>query len=98
LDDKDQIKLTDFDHALEIGGDLDVGDTPYVRAQKVGSKGGMFGVAGAATEQFALGSVFWYITRETGLHADPEGSEQVNRLIHGQFKNFAPFLNIQLAI
>lgn len=85
LDDKDQVKLTDFDHSLKIGDDLDVGDTPYVKAQKVGSKGGTFGVAGPATEQFALGSVFWYITRGTEVFAELEGSEQVNRLIDGQF-------------
>jgi serine/threonine protein kinase len=83
--DDDELKLIDFDHALDIGADLDVGEAPYVRAQKVGSEGGTFGVAGPATEQFALGSIFWYITRGTELYAELEGSERVNRLIDGQF-------------
>jgi serine/threonine protein kinase len=90
FDDDDQLKLIDFDHALEAGADLDVGDAPYVRAQKVGSEGGTFGVAGPATEQFALGSVFWYITRETELYTELEGSERVNRLIDGQFPSTDP--------
>ncbi len=90
FDDEDRLKLVDFDHALKAGDDLEVGDTPYVRAQKVGSKGGTFGVAGPVTEQFALGSVFWYITRETELYAELEGSERVNRLIDGQFPTTDP--------
>lgn len=94
FDDKDRLKLVDFDHALKAGDDLEVGDTPYVRAQKVGSKGGTFGVAGPITEQFALGSVFWYITRETELYADLEGSERVNRLIDGHFPTTDPEITI----
>ena len=39
FDDEDQLKLVDFDHALKPEDNLDVGDAPYVRAQKVGSKG-----------------------------------------------------------
>ncbi|RDL35157.1 uncharacterized protein BP5553_07088 [Venustampulla echinocandica] len=74
FDNDDQLKLIDFDHALEIGADLEVGDAPYVRAQKIGSKGGTFGVVGPATEQFALGSDFWYLTRETELYTEFEGS------------------------
>lgn len=98
FDDKDQLKLVDFDHALKAGDDLEVGDAPYVRAQKVGSKGGTFGVAGPITEQFALGSVFWYITREAELYADLEGSEQVNRLIDGDFPTIDPEITIDRII
>lgn len=90
FDDEDQLKLVDFDHAIKAGDDLEVGDTPYVRAQKVGSKGGTFGTAGPITELFALGSIFWYITRGTELYADLEGSERVNRLIDGQFPTTDP--------
>ncbi|KAF8850860.1 putative Rho-associated protein kinase [Acephala macrosclerotiorum] len=85
LDDRDQVKLGDFDHTLKIGEDLDVGYEPYVRAQRLGAMGGTYGIAGPITEQFALGSVFWYITRGTELYADLEGPDQVDRLIDGRF-------------
>jgi len=86
IDDEDQLKLLDFDHARKIGDDLEVGYEPYVRVHRheTGS-GGMYGIAGPVTEQFALGSVFWYITRGTELYADLEGSEQVDRLMDGKF-------------
>ena len=86
LDDQDQLKLIDFDHARQIGDDLEVGYEPYVRFHRPGAtSGGPYGVAGPTTEQFALGSVFWYITRGTELYADLEGSEQVDRLMDCQF-------------
>ena len=86
LDDKDQLKLVDFDHARRIGDDLEVGYEPYVRFHRQGTTcGGIYGVAGPVTEQFALGSVFWYLTRGTELYADLEGPEQVNRLMDSQF-------------
>ena len=84
LDDDDQLKLIDFDHARKIGDDLEVGYEPYVRFHTGRTSGGMYGIAGPVTEQFALGSVFWYITRGTELYADLEGSEQVNRLMDCQ--------------
>lgn len=85
FDDKDQLKLVDFDHALKIGDDLEVGDEPYVRHTKMGEPGGNYGVAGPITEQFALGSIFWYMTRGTQLYDELEGPDQVDRLIYRQF-------------
>lgn len=84
FDDNDKLKLIDFDHALDIKADLDVSEAPCVRVQKIGSDGATFGVAGQTTEQFALGSVFWYITRGTELFAELEWSGRVNRLIDGR--------------
>lgn len=42
--------------------DLNVGYKPYVRAGKSGQLvgGGTYAKAGPVTEQFALGSIFWY--------------------------------------
>jgi serine/threonine protein kinase len=58
LDDEDQLKLVDFDHARKIGEDLEVGYEPYVRFHRRGTTcGGTYGIAGPVTEQFALGSV-----------------------------------------
>lgn len=84
LDEHDQVKLIDLDHSPKIGDALDVGYEPYVRQHRE-AVGGLFGVAGPVTEQFALGSVFWYMTRGSELYHDLEGHEQVDRLLDGQF-------------
>lgn len=85
----DQLKLIDFDHSLKVGDDLDVGYEPYVRQHRE-SLGGLFGVAGPITEQFALGSVFWYMTRGSELYSDLEGHDQVNRLLDGDLPGIDP--------
>ncbi|KAI2616343.1 putative Rho-associated protein kinase [Hypoxylon sp. NC1633] len=84
LDAQDQLKLIDFDHSLKVGDDLDVGYEPYVRQRRENS-GGVYGVAGPVTEQFALGSVFWYMMRGSELYAELEGHEKVLRLLDGVF-------------
>ena len=90
FDEKDQLKLVDFDHALKIGDNLDVGDAPYVRLPKRGEGGGIFGIAGPPTEQFALGSIFWFMTRGDELYHELAGPEQVDRLMNGQFPRTNP--------
>jgi serine/threonine protein kinase len=104
VDDDDQLKLVDFDHALEIGGHVDVGYEPYVRlhtAAEMGydsvvitdppqDLGGTYGNAGPATEQFALGSVFWLITRGSELYGDLEGPDQLDRLMRHQYPETDP--------
>ncbi|POR37362.1 Uncharacterized protein TPAR_02440 [Tolypocladium paradoxum] len=47
--------------------------------------GGVYGDAGPVTEQFALGSVFWYMTRGSELYSELEGPDQVDRLLDGIF-------------
>ncbi|KAF1736771.1 Proline-rich receptor-like protein kinase PERK2 [Beauveria bassiana] len=84
FDYNDQIKLIDFDHSLKVGDELDVGYEPYVRQHREPA-GGLFGAAGPITEQFALGSVFWYMTRGSQLYSELEGPDQVDRLLHGIF-------------
>lgn len=84
LDAHDQVKLIDFDHAFTIGHGLDVGYEPYVRQHRE-MLAGVFGAAGPATEQFTLGSVFWYMTRGSELYAELPGPEQVDRLLDGIF-------------
>ncbi|KAM0434599.1 hypothetical protein ACHAPT_003697 [Fusarium lateritium] len=82
FDTHDQLKLIDFDHSPNVGDDLDVGYEPYVRQHRK-IAGGLFGIAGPVTEQFALGSVFWYMTRGSQLYSDLEGPDQVGRLLDG---------------
>lgn len=89
LDAHDKVRLIDFDHAPKTGDSLDVGYEPYVRQHR-GPAGGLFGIAGPATEQFALGSVFWYITRDHELYSDMEGPEQVDLLLDGKFPETDP--------
>lgn len=75
FDEQDRLRLVDFDHALEIGEVVEVGYEPYVRHHRVD-----YGTAGPETEQFALGSVFWFMTRGTEVYADIDGAERVKRL------------------
>lgn len=75
FDDQDNVRLVDFDHAPKIGEKVEVGEEPYVRRC-----GAHYGIAGAYEEQFALGSVLWYLTRGKELYSDIDGAEQVNRL------------------
>ncbi|RSL45447.1 hypothetical protein CEP54_014254 [Fusarium duplospermum] len=82
FDTDDQLKLIDFDHSPKVGDNLDVGYEPYVRQHRE-SLGGLYGIAGPVTEQFALGSVFWYMTRGSELYSDLEGPHQVDRLLDG---------------
>lgn len=82
FNDADEVKLIDFDHSLKIGDSLDVGYEPYVRQHRK-LTGGLYGVAGPVTEQFALGSVFWYMSRGSQLYSELEGPDQVDRLLDG---------------
>ncbi|KAJ2977424.1 hypothetical protein NQ176_g4374 [Zarea fungicola] len=84
FDDEDNLRLIDFDHSLKVGDELDVGYEPYVRQHR-GLAGGVFGVAGPVTEQFALGSIFWYITRGYELYSELEGPDKVDRLLDSIF-------------
>lgn len=78
-----------FDHSPAIGDALDVGYEPYVRQHR-GTLGGLYGTAGPVTEQFALGSAFWYMTRNSELYSELEGPDQVDRLLEGKFPATVP--------
>ena len=82
--DDDQLKLIDFDHSLQVGDPLDVGYEPYVRHNR-GFTDGQYGTAGPQTEQFALGSMFWFWTRETEVYSELPGNILVDNLIDGIF-------------
>lgn len=86
FDDNDQLKLIDFDHAVKIGDDIDVGEEPYVACRSRHSVGGgQYGIAGPVTELLALGSIFWYMSRGTELYHDVEGPDKVDHLIKHRF-------------
>lgn len=81
IDDQDRLTLIDLDHALPVGGIVEVGYEPYVRVHMGEEGGGVYGSAGAETELFALGSIFYYMTRGTELYAELSGFDQVNTLM-----------------
>ncbi|KAJ2896864.1 hypothetical protein MKZ38_005116 [Zalerion maritima] len=89
FDAHDQLKLIDFDHSPKVGDDLNVGYEPYVRQHRE-ILGGLYGIAGPVTEQFALGSVFWYTTRSSELYSELEGPDQVDRLLDGSLPTTDP--------
>ena len=66
LDDQDHLKVVDFDNASKIGSEFDGCQPPYARllGDEAAEDGwGTFGFYGPRTEQFAIGSVFYYMTR-----------------------------------
>ncbi|KAH8663712.1 kinase-like domain-containing protein [Tricladium varicosporioides] len=65
LDREDHLKLTDFDNTATIGTTLEVGIPPYARVlgDEGGEQRGSFGYLGPRTEQFAIGSIFYYMIR-----------------------------------
>ncbi|EFE31571.1 uncharacterized protein ARB_01471 [Trichophyton benhamiae CBS 112371] len=65
LDGDDRLKLIDFDCAAKIGSPSDGSAPPWARVLGVeaGEDAGSFGLYGARTEQFAIGSVIYLMTR-----------------------------------
>jgi serine/threonine protein kinase len=65
LDSQNHVKLGDFDRSVKAGECLDSGTEPFARllGEEGGRDCGSYGKAGPRTEQFALGSVIYSLTR-----------------------------------
>jgi len=65
LDSNDHLKLIDFDNTTEVGSVFDGCQPPYARVlgDEAADDRGTFGYHGRRTEQFAIGSIFYYMTR-----------------------------------
>ena len=65
LDGQGHVKVVDFDNATKSGSLFDGCQPPYARMFGDGDAGpwGTWGEIGARTESFAMGSVFYYMTR-----------------------------------
>lgn len=66
LDGIDHLKLADFDCVEKVGGASSGNGAPWARvlgedADEVGARRGSFGINGARTEQFAIGSNLYYM-------------------------------------
>jgi serine/threonine protein kinase len=72
VDSKDHVKIGDFDSASSIGSEFETCIPPYGRllGSEAGSKERTTGKLGARTEQFALGSLFYYINYGIEVYDD----------------------------
>ncbi|EFR01099.1 CAMK/CAMKL protein kinase [Nannizzia gypsea CBS 118893] len=76
FDDEDNLRLVDFDGSR--------GGRGAIRHRYMN-----YGKAGPDTEQFALGSVLWYLSRGKELYSDIDGVEKVNRRAGAKFESMA---------
>lgn len=75
------MKLSDFDSFGEIGEDLPSAPAPYARVVNHGPNKGGFGQCGARTEQFAIGSILYFMLYGYDPYEDTclDGDEIINR-------------------
>lgn len=89
LDAEDHLKLTDFDSVASIGEPYAGAAPPWARllGPEAGNEDGTFGMCGARTEQFAIGSVIYTMTRgyEPYEYLTEDGTEAVERLQKMEF-------------
>lgn len=92
LDCNDHLKLADFDCADIIGSRSQGSAPPWarLRGDEAGSERGTWGENGARTEQFAIGSILYTLTRGFQPYEDQElGPEAVQRLQRMDFPGLA---------
>lgn len=65
LDRQEHLKLADFDCVAPIGSQAQTTTTPWIRllGPEAGEQKGTFGLCGAQTEQVAIGSILYCLTR-----------------------------------
>ncbi|KAG4436716.1 hypothetical protein IFR05_007799 [Cadophora sp. M221] len=77
VDKQDRVKIGDFDCTNFIGSEFEACIPPYGRllGSEAGSNEGTAGKLGARTEQFALGSIFYYINYGVEVYDDQDFGE-----------------------
>ena len=65
LDSQEHLKLADFDCVAPIGAPAETTTTPWIQllGPEAGEHRGTFRLCGAQTEQFAIGSILYCLTR-----------------------------------
>jgi serine/threonine protein kinase len=83
VDKQDHVKIGDFDSTSSIGSEFEACIPPYGRllGSEAGSKEGTAGKLGARTEQFALGSLFYYINYGFEVYDDQDFGEDHGPII-----------------
>ncbi|KAF4240501.1 hypothetical protein CNMCM8980_001150 [Aspergillus fumigatiaffinis] len=90
LDAEDHLKLADFDSVASIGEPYAGAAPPWARllGSEAGSENGTFGMCGARTEQFAIGSIIYSMTRgyepyefETLTEGGPEIVKRLQKMV-----------------
>lgn len=81
------MKLSDFDSFGKIGDDLPGAAAPYARVLNYGPNKGGFGQCGARTEQFAIGSILYFMIFGFEPYEDTylDGDEIIDRFQGMQF-------------
>ncbi len=95
LDSQDHLKLSDFDCMAEIGTRAEGATPPWARilGPEAGSEEGTFGFNGARSEQFAIGSILYCMTRGFEPYEDEDLDHDdttiLERLQHMVFPDLA---------
>ncbi|GAB0136164.1 hypothetical protein EsDP_00004476 [Epichloe bromicola] len=89
LSDTQDLKLADFDHTRKIGDTLPSLTEPFARL--LGDEGGLergtYGTAGSRTEQFAIGSVAYALTRGHDPYEDEWWGPDHGPICQGKLQN-----------
>ncbi|KAL9111616.1 MAG: hypothetical protein Q9227_003889 [Pyrenula ochraceoflavens] len=92
LDERLNMKLSDFDSWAKIGDDFPGAPAPYARVLNDGPEEGTFGACGARTEQFAIGSILFIMLNghepyeDTDMEAE-EYTDKFQALIFPELEN-----------
>jgi serine/threonine protein kinase len=83
VDGQDHVKIADFDCTNSIGSEFEACIPPYGRllGSEAGSDEGSAGKLSARTEQFALGSLFYYINYGIEVYDDQDFGKYHGRVI-----------------
>ncbi|RMJ13689.1 hypothetical protein CDV36_006607 [Fusarium kuroshium] len=83
LDAGDHLKLVDFDCVDKIGNDSQGNPPPWARVlgSEAGAQRGSFGINGPRTEQFAIGSLLYTMTRGHEPYAELEPGPHIVHLL-----------------
>lgn len=88
FDSDDHVKLSDFDRSVKIGEFLDSGTEPFARilGDEGGQDRGSYGKAVPRTEQFALGSVIYFLVRGYDPYEDEWFGEKHGSILIDKFQ------------
>jgi serine/threonine protein kinase len=90
VDADDNLRVISLGQSTRVGNDLNAGYDPYIQTTRDFEQGGLFGIASAKTEQFALGSIFWYMTRGREVYFKLSAAQGARLLRNGVFPPTKP--------